>query len=71
MLNDKEYISWLKATAELINKYNLKQLSIKVKEMHPFNKEKNEIVKKDMVYIKIKDAHEIIVDNSTYDFLDI
>ncbi len=70
MINDKEYINWLKATKELINKYNLKKLSIEVKEKHPFNKAENKIIKKDMVHIKIKDVHEIIVDNSTYDILE-
>lgn len=70
MLNDEEYIKWLKATTELINKYNLKDLIIKTKEMHPFDKLKNRIVSKDMLHVKVIDIHEIIVDNSTYDILE-
>ena len=70
MLNDKEYINWLKSTKELINKYNLKQLSINVKEMYPFNKIENKIIEKGMVHIKIKDVHDILMDNSTYDILE-
>lgn len=70
MLNDKEYINWLKSTKELINKYNLKQLSINVKEMYPFNIIENKIIEKDMVHIKIKDVHDILMDNSTYDILE-
>ncbi len=70
MLNDKEYIKWLKATVELINKYNLKDIIVKTKEMHPFDKTKDKIVSKDMLQVKIIDIHEIIVDNSTYDILE-
>ncbi len=70
MINDKQYMNWLKATVELINKYNLKNLSIDVKETHPFNKSVNKIIKKDMVHIKIKDVHGLIIDNSTYDILE-
>lgn len=70
MLDDKEYIKWLKATVELINKYNLKDIIVKTKEMHPFDKTKDKIVSKDMLQVKVIDIHEIIVDNSTYDILD-
>lgn len=70
MINDKEYIKWLETTAELINKYNLKDLIIKNKEMHPFDKAENKIISKDMLHVKVIDIHEIIVDNSTYDILE-
>lgn len=70
MLNDKEYINWLEATKKLINKYNLKDLIIKTKEMHPFDEQKNKIISKDMLHIKIIDIHEILVDNTTYDILE-
>lgn len=70
MLDDKEYIKWLKATVELINKYNLKDIIVKTKEMHPFDKTKDKIVSKDMLQVKVIDIHEIIVDNSTYDILE-
>lgn len=70
MLNDEEYIKWLKATVELINKYNLKDIIVKTKEMHPFDKAKNKIISKDMLQVKVIDIHEIIVDNSTYDILE-
>lgn len=70
MLNDKEYINWLEATKKLINKYNLKDLIIKTKEMHPFDEQKNKIIAKDMLHIKIIDIHEILVDNTTYDILE-
>lgn len=70
MINDKEYIKWLETTAELINKYNLKDLIIKNKEMHPFDKVENKIISKGMLHVKVIDIHEIIVDNSTYDILE-
>lgn len=62
MINDKEYIKWLETTAELINKYNLKDLIIKNKEMHPFDKVENKIISKDMFNkdIIILDSVEII-----------
>ncbi len=70
MLNDQEYIEWLKVTAELINNYNLKNLIIKNKEMHPFDKVEDKIISKDMLHVKVIDIHEIIVDDSTYDILE-
>ena len=70
MLNDKEYIKWLNTTVELINKYNLKELIVKTKEMHPFDKAENKIIAKDMLQIKVIDIHDILVDNSTYDILE-
>lgn len=70
MLKDEKYIKWLKLTAELVNEYNLKDIIIKSKEMHPFDESKSKIILKDMLHIKIIDIHEILVDNSTYDILE-
>ena len=46
MLNDKEYIDWLKSTRNLINKYNFQSLKIDVKTMHPYSEKEKRIKKK-------------------------
>ena len=69
MINSEEYIEWLKATVKLLNKYNLNNIDVRIKSMHPFDHQINKIIAKDMLHIKIKDVHDILVDDTTYDIL--
>lgn len=70
MLTDEEYITWLKETKKLINRYRIKRLIVEAKEMHPLSELENRIVEKDMMHVKIKDVHEILIDDSIYDMED-
>ena len=60
-MNDEEYINWLKLTKELLNKYDLKDIKVKIKEIFSFDKQENKIVPQ-----KIIDVHNKIVDNALY-----
>lgn len=66
MLNDKEYIDWLKKTIKIIKKYNLKHILFEVKTMHPLGDKG--IVDKDMLKVNIKDNKETI-ENHIFDVL--
>lgn len=66
MLNDKEYIDWLKETAKIIKKYNLKYVLFEVKIMHPLGDKG--ITDKDMLKVNIKDNKETI-ENHIFDIL--
>ncbi len=70
MLNDKEYIDWLKSTRNLINKYNLQSLKIDVKTMYPYSAKEKQIKEKDMIHIKILDNHKFTMENKIYDILE-
>lgn len=65
-MNDEEYINWLKLTKELVDKYDLKDIKVKIKEISSFDKQENEIVPQEMLQVKIVDAHNKIVDNALY-----
>lgn len=65
-MNDEEYINWLKLTKELVDKYDLKDIKVKIKEISSFDKQENEIVPQEMLQVKIVDVHSKIVDNALY-----
>lgn len=65
-MNDEEYINWLKLTKELVDKYDLKDIKVKIKEISSFDKQENEIVPQEMLQVKIVDVHNKIVDNALY-----
>ncbi len=70
MLNDKEYMDWLKSTRNLINKYNLQSLKIDVKTMHQYSEKEKRIKEKYMIHIKILDNHKFTMEDKTYDILE-
>lgn len=65
-ISDEEYINWLKLTKELLNKYNLKDIKIKIKEISSFDKQENKIVPQEMLQVKIIDVHNKMFDNALY-----
>ena len=65
-MNDEEYINWLKLTKELMNKHDLKDINVKIKEISSFDKQENKIVPQEMLQVKIVDVHSKIVDNALY-----
>lgn len=65
-MNDEKYINWLKLTKELVDKYDLKDIKVKIKEISSFDKQENEIVPQEMLQVKIVDIHNKIVDNALY-----
>lgn len=65
-MNDEKYINWLKLTKELVDKYDLKDIKVKIKEISSFDKQENEIVPQEMLQVKIVDVHNKIVDNALY-----
>ena len=65
-MNDEKYINWLELTKELVDKYDLKDIKVKIKEISSFDKQENEIVPQEMLQVKIVDVHNKIVDNALY-----
>ena len=65
-MSDEEYINWLRLTKELMNKHDLKDIKVKIKEISVFDKQENEIVPQEMLQVKIVDVHNKIVDNALY-----
>lgn len=65
-MNDEEYINWLRLTKELMNKHDLKDIKVKIKEISVFDKQENKIVPQEMLQVKIVDVHNKIVDNALY-----
>lgn len=65
-MNDEEYINWLRLTKELVNKHDLKDINVKIKEISSFDKQENKIVPQEMLQVKIVDVHSKIVDNALY-----
>ena len=63
---DDEYIKWLKLTKELLNKHDLKDIKVKIKEISSFDKQENKIVPQEMLQVKIIDVHNKMVDNALY-----
>lgn len=65
-MSDEEYINWLRLTKELMNKHDLKDIKVKIKEISVFDKQENKIVPQEMLQVKIVDVHNKIVDNALY-----
>lgn len=65
-MNDEEYINWLKLTKELLNKHDLKEIKVKIKEISSFDKQENKIVPQEMLQVKIIDVYSRMVDNALY-----
>lgn len=52
-MNDEEYINWLKLTKELLNKHDLKEIKVKIKEISSFDKQENKLFRKKCYKLKL------------------
>lgn len=68
MKNDEMYIKWLQLTSNLIQKYDLDNISIKVEE-HFIGLNIDKARYKELLKINIKDEWKYIVRNELYDIL--
>jgi hypothetical protein len=69
MHKDKIFAEWLKSTANLIQKYNLDNISIKVEE-HFSGVSIDKATFKELIKLNIKDENKYIIKNELYDILD-
>lgn len=63
---DDEYINWLKLTKKIVDKYDLKDIKVQIKEISSFVEQKNTIISKEMLQVKIVDVHSKIFDKALY-----
>ena len=66
MKKDNEYINWLKLTKRIVDKYNLKDIKVQIKEISLFSEQKNAIISKEMLQVKILNICNNIEDKAIY-----
>ncbi len=70
MKTDEKYIEWLVLTSELIEKYDLDNISIKVEGHFSLNKDLFSATYKEYVKINAKSDDNRIIKNEYYDILE-
>lgn len=63
---DDEYINWLKLTKKIVDKYDLKDIKVQIKDISSFSEQKNTIISKEMLQVKIVDVHNKMFDKALY-----
>lgn len=52
MKKDNEYINWLKLTKRIVDKYNLKDIKVQIKEISLFSEQKMQLFQKKCCKLK-------------------